>query len=278
LQIGFHLSISKGFDWTLKEAQRLQCNTVQVFVKNPRSWKKRELTDEEVEQFSLLAAEIPVAAHLSYLPNIAKTDEDESHMKGFMHEAMLCSQLGIDRIVVHCGSRKDRIKGIKFAAQAIDRVLDEYSGLSVLLENAAGQGSSLGRDISELGAIFAMVRNTDRMFLCLDTAHLFEAGYDIRKKKTLDEIVSAIDRDFGENKVQLFHINDSKTPLGSNVDRHWHIGKGEIGLGAFKYILNNKRFAHLSGIMETPKMGNMDEENMRTVRSLLSPLMPGSFS
>jgi deoxyribonuclease-4 len=278
LQIGFHLSISKGFGWTLKEAQRLQCDTVQVFVKNPRSWKKRELTDEEVAQFRLLAAEIPVAAHLSYLPNIAKTDEDERHIKGFMHEAMLCAQLGIGRIVVHCGSRKDRTKGIKFAAQAIDRVLDECSDLCVLLENAAGQGNGLGRNVSELAAIFAMVKNGDRVFLCLDTAHLFESGYDIRKRKTLDGIVGAIDRDFGQNKIQLFHINDSKTPLGSNVDRHWHIGKGEIGLSAFEYILNNKRFAHLSGIMETPKMGNMDEENMRTVRSLLSPLMPGSFS
>ena len=264
MQIGFHLSISKGFGWTLKEAQRLQCDSVQVFVKNPRSWKERELTDEEVEQFRLLAAEIPVAAHLSYLPNIAKTDEDERHMKGFVHEAMLCSQLGIDRIVVHCGSRKDRTKGIKFAAQAIDRVLDEYSGLSVLLENAAGQGNSLGRSISELAAIFAMVKNRDRTFLCLDTAHLFESGYDIQKKKTLDAIVGTIDRDFGQNKIQFFHLNDSKTPLGSNVDRHWHIGKGEIGLSSFKSIFNNKRFAHLSGIMETPKMGNMDEENMKT--------------
>jgi len=278
LQIGFHLPISKGFAWTLREAQRLQCDAIQIFVKNPRSWKERELKDGEIDQFRLLADEVPVTAHLSYLPNIAKTDEDGRNMKGFMHEAMLCTQLGIDRIVVHCGSREDRAKGIKFAAQAIDRVLEKYSGLSILLENAAGQGSSLGRDIPELTAILAAVENRGRAFLCLDTAHLFESGYDIRKKKTLDSIMLAIKRDFGQNRVLLFHINDSKTLLGSNVDRHWHIGKGEIGLSAFKDIVNNKRFAHLSGIMETPKMGNMDEENMKTVRSLLSPLMSGSFS
>jgi deoxyribonuclease IV len=278
LQIGFHLPISKGFAWTLKEAQRLQCDVVQIFLKNPRSWKEKELKDEDLEQFRMLAENIPLFAHLSYLPNIAKTDEDERHMKAFMHEAGLCTELGIDRIVVHCGSRVDRATGIRLAARAIDRVLDRYSGLSVLLENAAGQGSTLGRDIPELAALFAAVENKERTYLCLDTAHLFESGYDIRKKSTMNTIMRHVDRDFGEDRVLLFHMNDSRTPLGSNVDRHWHIGKGEVGLKAFKDIVNNKRFAHLSGIMETPKMGNMDEENMKTIKSLLSPLMPGTFS
>ena len=278
MQIGLHLPISKGFGWTLKEARRLGCDAVQIFVKNPRSWVEKEWKDDELEQFSGLSGKIPVSAHLSYLPNIAKIDEDERNLKGFLHEASLCSQLGIDRMVVHCGSREDRAAGIKIAARAIDRVLEEYPQLSILLENSAGQGSGLGRDIPELAAIFEAARKNERVFLCLDTAHLFEAGYDIRKKKTIDVIMRSINLELGGDKVLLFHLNDSKTPLASNVDRHWHIGKGEIGRNAFKYIVNNKRFAHLSGILETPKMGNMDEENMKTMKSLLSPLVPGSLS
>ena len=247
-------------------------------MKNPRSWKEKEWKDEDLDQFKMLAEEVPVSAHLSYLPNIAKTDEDERHIKGFMHEAELCTQLGIGHITVHCGSRKDRAKGINMAAWAINMVLEKYSELSILLENAAGQGDSLGRNIPELAAIFAKVKNRDRIFLCLDTAHLFESGYDIRTIETWDLIMLDISRDFGEDKVLLFHINDSRTRLGSNIDRHWHVGKGEIGIDAFKLIVNNKSFAHLSGVMETPKVGKMDEENMRVMRSLLSPLMPRSFS
>jgi deoxyribonuclease IV len=114
--------------------------------------------------------------------------------------------------------------------------------------------------------------------LCLDTAHIFEAGYDVRSRVAWKRILREARDHLGPEALGFFHLNDSKTPLGSNVDRHWHIGQGKIGLSAFRYLLNEQKFAHLGGVMETPKMGNMDDVNMKVMRSLLSPLVPGPFS
>lgn len=124
MRIGFHLPISKGFDHTLREAQRLGCEVVQVFVKNPRSWAEKELTDRDMEAFGRLSAGLPVVAHLSYLPNIAKSDEEPRNLAGFLHEAGIATELGISRMVVHCGSREDVSKGIEVTARSVARVLE----------------------------------------------------------------------------------------------------------------------------------------------------------
>ena len=277
MNLGFHISISKGFDWTFREAERLSCDAIQIFVKNPRSWVEKKWKDEDISSFRRLRGRMPVFAHLSYLPNLAKIDEDEKHMKGLFNEVELCIELGVESMVVHCGSREDKDRGIETAATAINRALHRYD-LNVILETAAGQGNSIGVGFDELAMIFEMVERKEKVSICIDTSHIFQSGYDIRKPKTWDAIIRTVEGRFGSDKIGLFHLNDSKTDLGSHVDRHWHIGKGSIGARTFKFILNEKRFAGLSGVMETPKTGMMDEINMKLMRSLLSPLMSGSFA
>jgi deoxyribonuclease IV len=273
MKIGFHLSIGKGFAETLRQAHRLGCEAVQVFVKNPRAWKGKEWGEEEREACRRLGKECKLFAHLSYLPNLARIDGDRRNLDGFLAEAEICGQLGINSLVVHLGSRPEREKGCALTAEAINRVLSEYP-LTILMENSSGQGNGLGRDIAELGVIYDRVVLKERVALCLDTAHLHQAGYDLSEGFAWEGLVDGVERTFGPGKIGLFHLNDSKTGVGSRVDRHWHIGRGSIGLEAFRTLLNDKRFAHLCGVMETPKMGMMDEENMKTMRSLLPSLVP----
>lgn len=273
MKIGFHMSISKGFDRTLEEAKRLHCEAVQIFVKNPRSWGHKELTDEDVESFRRLSRKVPVFAHLSYLPNLARTDTDQRGLRGLLQEADLCEKLGIRCLVVHPGSNTERKKGIQNTARAVN-ILHELHDITVLLENTAGQGNVIGRNGGELVAIMEGIEDKCRTMFCIDTAHLFEAGYDIRNEAVWERFIGEISID----RIGLFHLNDSKTAAGTHADRHWHIGRGEIGIEFFRTLLNDKRFAHLTGIMETPKMGNMDEINMKIMRSLPSPLVSGPSS
>jgi deoxyribonuclease-4 len=277
LKIGFHMSISNGFDRTLEEAKRLQCEVAQIFLKNPRSWEKKRWKDEDVAAFQRLHREVPIFGHLSYLPNLAKIDEDERNLTGFVHEVELCGELGLDRLVVHLGSRTDKTKGIIMIAQAINYVLERYD-IKLFLENSSGQGTAIGKNAEELAAVYKKIDYKEKTFICIDTAHLFEAGHNIKIKKEWNAFTDDLETILGKDKIGFFHFNDSKTVSGSHVDRHWHIGKGEIGINFFRSLLSNKRFAHLEGVMETPKMGKMDEENMRTMRSLLSPLMSRSFA
>jgi apurinic endonuclease APN1 len=273
VHIGFHISIAKGFDWTLKEANRLGCEVIQIFLKNPRSWKRKTWTDSDREAIKKLLGAIPVFAHLTYLPNLAKIDENEQNMTGLIHEVELCVELGFTVMVVHCGSHHDKIKGIKVVAKAINHVTSEY-GIDVFIENSAGQGNSIGSNLEELSMIYEGIKEKEKVSLCIDTAHLFAAGYDIRALESWQRIISDIQALFGYKKIGFFHLNDSKAGLASRIDRHWHIGKGEIGSDVFKKILNDVRFKNLMGVMETPKINNMDEENMKVMRALLSPLVP----
>jgi apurinic endonuclease APN1 len=277
MKIGFHVSIAKGFDDALKGAKALGCEVVQVFVKNPRSWERRELSDADHAAFGRLSAELPVFAHLSYLPNLAKIDGDGRNLEGLLHEAALCERLGIASLVVHPGSHPDRLAGARMTAEAVDRVHDRHD-VTILIENTAGQGNVLGRDIEELARIYEGVSNKEKTLFCIDTAHLFESGCDIRKKGVWTGFLDEFERTLGPGRIGLFHLNDSKAAAGSHADRHWHIGQGEIGLKFFRMLVRDKRFAHLGGIMETPKMGNMDEVNMEVMRSLLPPLVPRSSS
>lgn len=277
MKIGFHVSIAQGFDATLEKALKLQCEAIQIFVKNPRSWMQRTLSDKDIEAFGRLSAVLPVYAHLSYLPNLAKIDEDERNLKGFLHEASLCARLGIKYLVAHPGSHQDKIKGALTTARAVNTLHDTHD-ITVLVENTAGQGSALGTTIEELARIYENVSNPDRTLVCLDTAHLFESGYKITERGGWNSFLRDFDRLLGTDKIGFFHLNDSKTPAGARADRHWHIGEGEMGLKFFRQLLKDKRFAHLAGVMETPKMGNMDEVNMKVMRSLLPALVPRSPS
>lgn len=277
MKIGFHMPIAKGFDWTLREAKRLGCDVIQIFLKNPRSWEKKVWKDAEKESFSRLRHEIPVIGHLSYLPNLARIDEDEHNLNGFMHEVELCGELGLDSLVVHPGSRTDKTTGIEMIAKAINHVLGHHD-IKILLENSSGQGASIGKDAQEIVSIYEKIERKEKVFVCLDTAHLFQSGCNISLKHVWATYLRDLDEELGKDKIGFFHLNDSKTKAGSRVDRHWHIGRGEININFFRSLIKDKQFAHLGGVMETPKMGKMDEENMQTMRSLLSPLMSRSFT
>ncbi len=277
MRIGFHLPIAKGFEHTAREARRLGCDVAQIFVKNPRSWAQKTLSDKDREDFRRLLSDLPVSAHLSYLPNIARSDEEPRNGAALLHEAQLCAQLGIAGLVVHCGSRDSAEKGIEVAARTVGEALARVP-VSILLEISAGQGNSIGKNLGQLAAICRLVADRQRVGFCLDTAHLFQAGYDVRKQAVWKTIVDELEDRCGPGCIRFFHLNDSKSGLGSGIDRHWHIGRGEIGVRCFRFLVNDKKFAHLGGVMETPKMGNMDEENMKTMRSLLSPLVSGPSS
>jgi deoxyribonuclease-4 len=277
MRVGFHLPIARGLEHTHREAQRLGCEIVQIFVKNPRSWAQKSWSQESRRVFARLFVDLPVIAHLSYLPNIARSDQEPRNLKALLHEAGLCADLGIGWMVVHCGSREDTARGIDVAAGSVREVL-RNSPTSILLENSAGQGNVIGKSTEELTQIFEAIGDAQRVGFCLDTAHLFESGYDVRKRSVWARILGGLAGRCGPESVRFFHLNDSKTPLGSAADRHWHIGRGEIGLACFRYLVNEKKLAHLGGVMETPKVGNMDEENMKAMKSLLSPLVSGSSS
>jgi len=272
MRIGFHLPIAEGFDQTLRRAHALGCEVVQIFVKNPRSWGKKAWSDKDREAFGRLSAAVPVVAHLSYLPNLARSDEDGMSLSGFLHEAELCKEVGIEKMVVHCGSREDIARGIDGVARGVSAALTRFP-LGVLLENSAGQGKVIGKNVDELVRIYRTIGDCERVGFCLDTAHLFEAGYDVRRRPVWRSIAAELEERCGPACIKFFHLNDSKTPMASAIDRHWHIGKGAIGLGCFRYLVNEKKLAHLGGVMETPKTGNMDERNMKVMRSLLSPLV-----
>ena len=277
MKLGFHVSISQGFDVTLEKAQKLQCETVQIFVKNPRSWALRTLTEKDIAAFGRLSAVLPVYAHLSYLPNLAKIDSDERNLKGLLHEASLCVELGIKYLVAHPGSHPDKLRGARLTAQAVNAVHDTYD-VAVLIENTAGQGNTLGTNIEELARIYEDIEDQGKALFCIDTAHLFQSGYKITERGGWSGFIREFDRLLGIEKIGFFHLNDSKLPAGARADRHWHIGEGEIGLAFFKQLLKDKRFAHLAGVMEPPKMGNMDEVNMKVMRSLLPARVPRSPS
>jgi deoxyribonuclease-4 len=277
MKLGFHVSISGGFDATLEMAQQLGCEAIQIFVKNPRSWVQRMLAEKDLAAFHRLSAVLPVYAHLSYLPNLAKIDSDERNLTGLLHEASLCSQLGIKYLVAHPGSREDRAQGALLTARAVNAVHDNFD-ITVLIENTAGQGRALGTRIEELARIYENVVGKGKLLFCIDTAHLFESGYQITERGGWNAFLREFDRVLGIDKIGFFHLNDSKSAAGTRADRHWHIGEGEIGLKFFRQLLKDKRFAHLAGVMETPKMGNMDEVNMKVMRSLLPALVPRSPS
>lgn len=267
MRIGLHLPISAGFEHLRREAERLGLGAVQIFVKNPRSWAPKRWKDREKNDFVALKRSFSIFAHASYLPNLAKAIDEERHLLALKGEIELCLEVGIEHLIVHPGARKEKERGLMSVKESLNGLLRRYP-IRILIENTAGSGSELGGRMEELVDILGGMEIPHRVGLCIDTSHLFQAGYDIRRPLVWEEIKTTL----GMKNIGLVHLNDSKTPLGSRIDRHWHIGKGELGLETFSYLVRDPDLQHLSFIMEPPEMGKMDEENVRTVKALLSPL------
>ena len=274
------MSIAGGIYKALERGKSLRCRTIQIFLKNSNQWKAKAVSEEDrllfqkTQQSSGIG---PVVAHDSYLINLASPDSAlyKKSLSAFIEEMERANLFGIPHLVMHPGSHMGSgvKRGIARVAKALTRALERVEPpVMILLENTAGQGNSLGCQFEQLAAILDQTKNPDRVGICLDTCHAFAAGYDIRTEDCYGETIAELDRYVGIEKIKVFHVNDSKKNLGSRVDRHFHIGKGFIGLDAFRFLVNDRRFRDIPKILETPKGEDdkFDKKNLATLRSLVS--------
>lgn len=275
--IGAHLSTKGGLPTVFERATAIDASAVALFAKNASQWKGKELTDEDCATFAAQRTVRPMLTHASYLINLSTTNP-EFHRKSIaamIDELDRAERLGIHAVVLHPGAHLGA--GPDAAIDQIARSLDVIHAaipnhrVVTLLETAAGQGSCVGCTFEELGQMIARVDDKQRVGICFDTCHVFAAGYDLRTRDGYERTIDEMERHVGLDNVGAFHLNDSKRELGSRVDRHEHIGDGQIGLDAFRFLLNDRRFTRLPKVLETPKPieTESDVRNMRTLRSLI---------
>ncbi|HSB71475.1 MAG TPA: deoxyribonuclease IV [Candidatus Methylomirabilis sp.] len=282
MRLGAHMSIAGGMDRAPLRGRQAGCDTIQVFTKSNRQWHAKPLDEREVEAFkaNLVSTGIdPVVAHDCYLVNLAapSTSVWKKSLAAFRVEMERAERLGIPYLVTHPGSHlaAGEADGIARVGEALNILHAALPGqrLQVLLETTAGQGTSLGYRFEQLAAILAQLEQAGRVGVCLDTCHLFAAGYDIRSaagyRRTMRELATTL----GLTRVKAIHLNDSQKGLGSRVDRHEHIGEGALGLPAFRWLLNDPRLRRVPMILETPKDPDFvtaDRRNLARLRALLN--------
>jgi deoxyribonuclease-4 len=275
--IGAHISTKGGLHTVFDRASEINATALALFAKNSNQWKGKELTDADIALFQQLRNVRPIVTHASYLINLATTNP-EFHRKSIaamIDELDRAERLGAHGVVLHPGAHMGA--GVDAGLEQIARSLDQIHAalpnhkVVTLLETAAGQGSCVGCSFAELGTIMKLVDDKSRIGVCVDTCHIFAAGYDIRTRDGYERTVDDIAKHVGIENVGVFHINDSKKPLGSRVDRHEHIGDGMIGTDAFGFLLNDARFARLPKLLETPKPveHESDRKNLAILRSLI---------
>lgn len=277
---GAHCSTSGGPARALERAQKIGADICQIFVKNNMQWAGRAYTPAELSAYGEEKRRTGIGCvfgHTGYLINLGappSANRDRS-LKSLILEIELATALGLPFLVLHPGAHlgAGEAEGLKRIVAGLDEAFGatRKSPVRIALENTAGQGSCLGSQIEHLAAIFDHARYPARLGLCLDTAHLFAAGHDIRNPKGWNAVVRKISTLIGVKQILAFHLNDSKTPLGSRVDRHAHIGQGHIGLEGFRHIVNDRRFRKHPGCLETPKSDDLHEdlENLSALRSLV---------
>ena len=278
--LGAHMSIAGGLHLAFTRIRKVKGEALQIFLSNQRQWKSPPLTSEMIEVFRLeweKNQRIVVAAHDSYLINLAAPDQTtvEQSVSAFTDELVRAAALQIPFLITHPGSHRGLgvEAGLKRFVRNLDSAitLSRTSTVSILIETTAGQGTNLGSQFEEIAFILSESQYGDRLGVCFDTSHAFAAGYDLRTPETYEETLSLFDRVVGLQRLKFFHLNDSKRPLASRVDRHEHIGKGEIGLEGFRLLLNDPRFQNHPMVLETPKGKDLKEDkaNLKTLRSLI---------
>jgi deoxyribonuclease-4 len=280
LLLGAHMSIAGGVDLAPLRGQQVGCRTIQLFTKSSNQWRARPLPPEEIERFraNLQTTGIaPAAAHDSYLINLASTDPALHHksMAAFLEELERAEALGIPYLVAHPGAHMGAGEeaGLRQVAISIRELLKRTRGYQVqaVLETTAGQGTSLGHRFEQIAAILDQIGLPERTGVCLDTCHVFAAGCDIRTPDGYAGVIREFDRTVGIANLKVIHLNDSKRGLGCRVDRHEHIGKGAIGLEAFRCLVTDPCLRGLPMIIETPKDNDFvsaDSRNLQTLRRL----------
>lgn len=278
MRFGFHISISGGFSKVVEKAEIRSCETIQFFSRNPRGWKYGPLDNNDVETFrtSLQSSGLfPLFLHLPYLPNVAsKVSKFYSRsIDSIVTDLERAEQLGASYLIIHIGHRMESSENeaIEAVAWAINQAFGRVrNSVVLLLENTAGQGTEIGYEFSQIKKIIEGVEERERIGICLDIAHAFESGYDLSNKDGIERTLESFDQVIGLKRLHLLHLNDSKTPLGSRKDRHWHIGEGYIGLEGFRWLVNHRLLKHLPGIMETPRKDTVEDlKNMKVIRSLV---------
>jgi deoxyribonuclease-4 len=275
MKIGFHVSIEGAIDRAVDHAVENHYTTFQIFTRNPRQWRPKELNPEAARAFAekVKSHEFdPIFAHMPYLPNLASPHKEvyAKSCSTLQTELTRCVQLEIPYLVTHLGSHLGAgIQiGLKRIIDAINKTLKAEDEVMLLLENTAGTRNSVGGPFENIQRIVRRLRHPEQVGLCLDTSHAFAAGYDLRTKENVDDIIRKVDDTVGFEKLKLVHLNDSKGGFNSHIDRHEHVGMGRIGEDGFRSILRSK-LGQLPLILETPRdMRRSDIENLRKVREL----------
>ena len=279
-RLGSHISIAGGLDKAVERGTSIGCQTIQIFTKPSNRWDAPPLKEELIESFKSKLGESsinPVVAHDSYLINLASPDSKAltRSREAFLVEMNRCEQLGIPYLVMHPGSHLGEgvDKGLQTIVESFDWLHQQAEDLQmkVLLECTAGQGTNLGFKFEHLARIIDGVKDDHRLGVCLDTCHIFSAGYDISNEEAYNETWKQFDQIIGYDRLKVIHMNDSKKDFGSRVDRHEEIGKGTLGLESFRLLMNDDNIKHVPMILETPKGKDYaeDVENMALLRGLV---------
>ncbi len=279
LRLGAHESIGGGLYRALERGEAAGCQSLQIWTKNSRQWNTPTLDPSEIERFQEAESQRdihPIVAHASYLINIAspKPALYARSVKALIDEAERCEQLDLPYLVLHPGAHTGdgMDAGLQRAQAALRDVLAALPGyrVRILLETTAGSGSALGSTFEELAALLEADTDNTGLGLCLDTCHVFAAGYDLRSKQGYEAMMRSLDETVGLSTLRVVHLNDSQHPLGSHKDRHEHIGKGHLGVAGFQHILTDPRLEGIAGILETPKGEDLheDRENLARLRAI----------
>jgi deoxyribonuclease-4 len=277
--LGAHMSIRGGVSMAIERARSIHCTAMQIFVKNNMQWFARPLRRKEIRAFldHVQRGELSsIFGHANYLINLAATNPQfyANSIRALSEELTRADQLELPFLVLHPGAHlgAGEEAGLEKIIASIDEVFGKIPRLKtkIALETTAGQGSCIGHRFEHLAFIIANVREPERLCVCLDTAHVFAAGYDISSEHSTRKILREFDRVIGRDRLAAIHLNDSKTARGSRVDRHEHIGQGRIGLDAFRFIMRDRRFRKIPKVLETPKGKDLHEDviNLRTLRRL----------
>jgi len=276
--LGVQVSTEGGILEAFKRAKDLGCNTMQIFSRNPQSWRQGFLEKEQIEAFLQKKKQYlinPIFIHIPYLINLASPNKGlyNDSIEAYIEDIFEAYALDADYIVTHMGSHKDTSEksGLKRLTKALNIILEEtkYTDVGILLENTSGSGSWLGYKFSHQKEIIQNLKEKNRVGLCLDTAHAYLAGYNISTEEGLKELLTEIEKLLGLNLIKLIHLNDAKGSLGCRNDRHANIGEGSIGIEGIKRIINHPKLRNLPFILETPKKTEEDDiKNLATVRRL----------
>lgn len=289
MKFGAHMSTGGGVWKALERGVGIQCDIVQIFVKNNMQWFGKPYAPADLAQYAgqLAAGKLAcVFGHTGYLINLGAppSENRDRSLKSLIQEVQFATDLGLPFLVLHPGAHlgAGEETGLDRIVEGLDEVIaaTKVSPVRIALENTAGQGSCLGYRLEHLATLFQRVRRPERLGVCLDTAHFLAAGYDIRTPKGWDAAIHDAEKLFGTEQILAFHLNDSKTDLNSRVDRHEHIGKGKIGLEGFRHIVNDARFRDCPGCLETPKSKDLHEdvENLAVLRGLVAKRQRGRSS